>query len=299
MKKAIYRILAAILAACLLLGGAMGVSAAKGFGADITISRMPTDPTFIPGLTGPDLSGLELTFKLGGVEKILRYDDMYNWLYELDWDDSAAIERVIAQKESEDSFSIWLSYPEDELKIGKNTFTLEVTVSSGNESFSKSDLPITLIGVSLLDKFDPAQAKALRAGLPNWVNPVRAYSGELALYAFTPRVTGLYSFRSSFSNRPRIPSFGDIADALYWFDPLYFLPDLFFTRIDPMGKLFDDQGLLVAEGDDRYGPLGILTNYDFHFTVKLEAGKTYFFLPGYFGDKAPYLVTPTFVAFAF
>ena len=279
MKKAIQRILTALLAACLLLGGTLGASAAaKNFGADLTIRRMPTDTTFVPGMTEPDLSGLELAFKLGGVEKTLRYDDLEN-----SWDE-------------ENYDNIWLSFPDEETKIGKNTFTLEVHITSGKESYTRTGLPIVFTGVPLGEKVDLTQVKALKAGLPNKVDPVMIYSGEINLYSFTPKVDGRYSFRSSFSSRPRVPSFEDLANTLIY-NNLLNLPELFRTRIDPIGKLFDEQGAWIAEGDDQTALIGSRINLDFCFDARLEAGKTYYFLPGHFGDEAPYVVTPMFRAF--
>jgi len=299
MTKTMFRILTAVLAACMLLGGTLGASAAskdKDFGAVISISKMPKDATFVPGLSAPDLSGLELSFKLGGVEKILRYDDMYNWYDDIyDIDDIDAFMRAMEEREAE-SFSIWLNEPDNGPVIGKNTFTLEVSVNHGKESYSKSGIPITLTGVNLLDKYDGADIAALKAGLPNWVNPVKAYSSEIALYSFTPKASGAYMFCSYFSDRPRIPSFGELLGSLSLFD-LLGMASLFRTRIDPMGKLFDEEGALVAEGDDDMGLYPL--NMDFRFTARLEAGKTYYFVPGYYGDEAPYLVTPAFVGIAF
>jgi hypothetical protein len=286
MKKAAHRILTAILAACLLLGGTLCVSAAaKTFGAVITIRKMPTDTTFIPGITEPDLSGLELAFKLGGVERTLRYNDM-----------------DAESNDPDDYYGIWLSDPEDgELKIGKNTFTLSVDVNKGKENYTRSGLPITFTGVPLFKKVDLTQVPALKAGLPNKVQPVAVYSSDLHFYSFTPKVDGWYSFRSSFSSRLRFPSSEEVAGSLsvYSFLNPSSLTDLFRAQIDPIGKLFDEQGTLVAEGDDHEILFGLRNSLDFSFTVQLEGGKTYYFLPGYYGAEEPYLVTPLFLAFAF
>jgi hypothetical protein len=285
MKKATNRVLTALLALCLLLGCSLSASAAaKSFGATLTISKMPTDTTFIPNITEPDLSGLVLKFKLGGVEKTLRYDDM--------WDD------YYFYKSEQDSFNIWLEYPDKEVKVGKNTFYLQVSVNSGNEGYTRSRLPITLTGVSLLDKVDPAQIETLTAGLPNLVEPVDVYYGnDLKLYAFTPKVNGTYVFRSFFSNRLKIPSLYDIADAYTWYGlNLSYYTELFLEQNDPYGRLFDADGQLVAEGDDQ----GVyITNYDFRFTAQLEAGKTYYFLPSSYGSDTSYVVTATFLSFTF
>ncbi|MCL2495232.1 MAG: hypothetical protein FWE98_06205 [Oscillospiraceae bacterium] len=293
MKKTTHRILAAILAACLLFSGAIGASAAASkFGATITISKMPTDPTFVPGIIEPDLAGLELAFKLGGVEKTLRYDDINSWyddLYDV-WDfDFDAYYRMIEAREA-DSYNIWLADPDGRAKIGANTFYLEVSVRAGDESYTNARIPIALTGVPLLEKVGPSQIAALRPGLPTMVDASSLYdnSSNITLYSFTPRVTGWYSFRSSLSGNSRL------ANALYRIAPYPFY--LFLDSSDPYGKLFDAEGTLVAESDDRY-----FLNYsslDFSVRALLTAGQTYYLLPStfYSYSTARYAVTPIFLA---
>jgi len=285
MKKATHRILTALLAACLLLGGTLCVSAAaKTFGAVITIRKMPNDTTFIPGITEPDLSGLELTFKLGEVEKTLRYN------------------AIDAEPNDPDNYyAIWLSEPDEGTSIGKNTFTLSVVVNKGKENYTRNGLPIVFTGVPLYKKVDLTQEPALKAGLPNKVQPVAVYSGELRFYSFTPQVDGWYCFRSSFSSRLRFPSSEELADSLSMYSLMNpsSLTDLFRSQIDPIGKIYDEQGNLVAMGDDHEILFGLRSSLDFSFTVQLEGGKTYYFQPGCFRTEEPYLVTPLFLAFAF
>jgi len=294
MKKAIHRILAALLAACLLFSGAIGASAAANFGASITISKMPTDPTFVPGIIDPDLAGLELRFKLGGVTKTLRYDDIGTWydgLYD-NWDfdtfDIEAYFRMVDEREAE-SFSIWLADPEDGAKIGANTFYLEVNVRAGDETYSNSRIPIVLTGVPLLEKVGPSQIAALRPGLPTMVDASSLYDNgsNITLYSFTPRVTGWYAFRSSLSgNSP-------LTRSLYRVMPYPFY--LYLNSSDPYGKLFDAEGTLVGEGDDQH--ILNYTSYDFSFRALLTAGQTYYLLPSSFGyGTARYAVTPIFLA---
>jgi len=305
MKQTIHRILAAALAACMLLGVTMSVSATaadnKTFGAEVTISKMPDNPTFVPDVTWPDLSGLELSFKLGDVERILAYDELYSWYDDLDWenldwdDEDFDWDWYFAGPE----FGIWLYFPEDELQFGENEFLLEVSVSNGKEHYIVRDIPIVLTGISPLDIVDASDITALRAGLPNRVVPVSMWENELALYSFTPRVSGWYSFSSSFSVRPRLPSFWEYVDLLYFMNPIYFfwfnplsrLPWMFMHIVDPMGMLLDSEGQVVAAG---YGSW--YSSYDFSFTAKLEAGATYYFLPRSYGSELAFVVTPRFLA---
>lgn len=298
------RVLSLLLAACLLLGLALSASAAdkKSFGAQITVSKKPADTTFIPGITGPDLAGLELRFKLGGIDEILSYDDMWAW----DW-----LEDELA-KEPDLYYEIGLSYPEEELKLGANKFLLYVSVWTDEEYFSKGEIPITFTGISLSEKVNLADVPALTAGLPNKVEPSSAYGDDLNLYSFTPKVNGTYNF-SSLLNPYRLPSFGELGnpfvalwDALVYFfqdpafysffwiftDPLDALRNLFLSGSDPIAKLVDADGNMVAEGDDRTTLLGGY-NLNFNFSAKLEAGKTYYLLARSYGfADSPYLVTP-------
>ena len=294
MKKATHRILAALLALCLLFGCAIGASAAsKGFGSTVTIRKMPTDTTFIPGVTDPDLSGLELTFKLGGYQKVLKYDDMYKSVFDdVDFEKltDEEYQRLLKYAESQDSFSVWLNEPDDGPKAGKNTFKLEVSVSSQNENFSRYNIPITFTGVPLLSKVDPAKIGALKPELPNRVNATGMDDKAFTLYSFTPRASGWYAFRSACSGFTRL---SDILNSV----GLPGLPGLSAVRIDPCAKLFDADGLLIAEGDDQGS--STIVSFDFNFRAQLEAGKTYYLLTRTYGEPASYVVTVNYAGPAF
>ncbi len=318
MTKTVKRTLAILLAACLLFGCALSAAAAeKTFGAKITISKMPDDKTFIPGITEPNLAGLELKFKLGGVEKTLVYDDMYLWLDDPEVDGGIVVVDGMPDMMPPD-YTISLSYPDDGAKVGSNKFTLQVSVNFGDESYSTNNVPITLTGVTLAEKYDLAQAGKLTAGLPNKVEPTGAYNplNDVSIYSFTPKVSGKYSFRS-LSSQYALPSLSDLAGipGIYWsalsdfftypslynFAQLFAYPgqaiaELFRSGKDPVAKLVDADGNWVANGDDN-GVLGNTLN--FNFAAQLEAGKTYYLLPSSYGTDAPYYVTPMFTPLAY
>ncbi|MDR2752845.1 MAG: hypothetical protein LBB50_00870 [Oscillospiraceae bacterium] len=331
MRKATKRVFIFLAVLSMLFACTVGASAAakSPMGATITITKQPTDNTFALGWGEPNLSGLELKVKIGSLEKTIVYDDLSDgWFSDVIFDDDDTDFDI-------EWTEVWAIWPDEDVRLGNNKFYLDVSISADGEYYSNNKTPITFKAVPFFEKYSKDDASTLKAGVNEVTPGVADYNGseaygaaEVNLYAFTPKASGYYTFRS-FSAPGGIKGLGNIFDfpktlAFYLMD--YFEDPGWYSSIfeavyeavygavyeffyvwdaqDPLVTLLDSNGDYITENDDAsdntYSLLGkriSLNPYDFALVAPLNAGETYYLVPEAFsGDDTPYRVTVAYSA---
>lgn len=221
MKNRIATKLIAWILTLLMLAGAvpaltLGAFAAEAippgtYEAALKINKQPKDLSFIVGLNNgwPALDGLNVTISYKSFSKTIDYDSTSDGYF----------------SNKDGSGDIGLGNGYYDWVVGDNVAYVYVNYCSNDGKYTYSaHAEITMKGISVLSKFDPAKAPVLKEGEAAQVSlkAPKSRGDQLKLFSFTPAKSGYYSFLSSDDK-----------------------------NCDPYGVLFDAKGNMLRQNDDR------------------------------------------------